>query len=241
MRPRKLFGLFGLALLWSLAAIVPAVSADVPIRNFGILPSSTQAGGHPDLQIAFSLKNSRRQLEEEGTNTPCDCENARFLTVHAPQGLVGNPHAAPQCSAARFAAEECPVDSQVGVVEAGLSTAPTTDLPIGAAVYNMVPREGEAGLLAFVALGVPIFETFSARTGSDYGLETKIAAPASAPLGYANQILWGVPAHESHDPLRFQFEKSSRLGVRLCDPNGYAEQGKSDGAALWARLGSAGM
>jgi hypothetical protein len=209
-----------MTLLGALAGIVPAASAEVPIEVFGMLPSGTQAGGHPDLQIAFSLKNSKRQLEEEGTNTPCDCENARLLTVHAPRGVVGNPHAAPRCTAAQFATEECPVDSQVGAVEVGISTAPTTDLYLLSAVFNMVPREGEAGLLAFSGYSVPIFESFLSRTGSDYGLETRIAVPGGAPLSYSNQVLWGVPADESHDPLRFKFKKSTFAALRFCDANG---------------------
>ena len=41
------------ALLGSIAAFAPAASADVPVESFGMLPSNTQAGGHPDVQIAF--------------------------------------------------------------------------------------------------------------------------------------------------------------------------------------------
>jgi hypothetical protein len=203
-----------------IVSIVSTASADVPVQTFGILPSTTQAGGHPDLQIGFALKNGQEQFLEEGVNTSCNCENARFITIHAPPGLVGNPHATPQCTAAQFSNAQCPVDSQVGVVEVGLSATPVFDIPIAAPVYNLVPREGEAGLLAFSGLGVSVFESFSARTQSDYGLETKIAIPNGTPLGYADQILWGVPADPSHDALRFSLGAVGRVDGRLCDENG---------------------
>ena len=144
MRRQVTIGLLALVVL-GLAAGAPRASADVPINVFGFLPSNHQAGSHPDLQIAFSLKSSPTQLEEEGVNTPCDCQNARFLTVHAPRGVGGNPHATPQCTSSQFASQRCPVDSQVGVIEVEVGTIPFLN-----PVYNLVPREGEAGLLGFV-------------------------------------------------------------------------------------------
>jgi len=206
MKRRAICSLVLLAML----VLVPAAAAKVPVRTFGFLPSTTQAGGHPDLQVAFSLLNAGKQ-QQEGVNTPCDCENARLITVHAPQGVVGDPHATPQCTTSEFALEACPTDSQVGViaVQAGVSYIRP--------VYNLVPREGEAGLLGFMVIGqIQIFESFSARTNSDYGLETKIAIPDLLPLDYADQILWGVPADPSHDVLRLN---ERTLNTRLCDEN----------------------
>jgi hypothetical protein len=215
MRRRLTIGVLALTLL-GLAASAPGAMADVPIQRFGFIPSNHQAGGHPDLQVAFSLKNSQVQLAEDGVNTPCDCQNARFLTVHAPRGLVGNPHATPRCTTSQFSTFTCPVDAQVGVIEVSVS-----GIPILAPVFNMVPREGEAGLLAFVVYGNQVFESFGARTGSDYGLETKIAVPDLLPLRYVNQILWGVPAAKSHDRLRTAFgADASIVGGELCSENG---------------------
>ncbi len=221
MRRQGVVCVLALALLGLAAAGAPVASAEVPVRLFDFLPSSSQAGGHPDLQFTFSLKNSKQQQLEEGLNTPCDCENARFLTVHAPRGLVGDPHAAPSCTTSEFAGKTCPVDSQVGVAEVGITGNHGNALPFLSPVYNLAPREGEAGLLGFEVEGVLVFESFSARTGSDYGLETKIAIPDLLPLSFGDQILWGVPAAESHDPLRFQFGGVQGFGFgQLCDENG---------------------
>ncbi len=75
--------------------------------------------------------------------------------------------------------------------------------------------------MAFEVVGNLIFESFSARTGSDYGLETKIAVPDLVPLHHSDQILWGVPAAKSHNPLREEFGGSLGPGLgQLCDANG---------------------
>jgi hypothetical protein len=225
---------FALALL-GLLALVPATMAKVPVRMFGMVPSSTQAGGHPDLQVAFSLQNAKKQQEEEGANTACDCENARFVTVHAPQGLIGNPHATPQCTVSDFSARKCPLDSQVGVVEIQVGGGTSFVRP----VFNVVPRAGEAALLAFEVINYSIFESFSARTDGDYGLETKIAVPDLLSLDYSDEILWGVPADPSHDALR----KDRKLPGRLCDasnvlatPNRNEEDAPPKGPASGVRI-----
>lgn len=209
-----------LVALTLLAAFAPHAQAEVPIENYGLLPSTTQAGGHPDLQIAFVLENGKKQQVGSGNNSPCDCENARFITVHAPTGLVGNPHATPRCTTAQFSTLTCPVDSQVGVAGVGVSISPTSELALASPVYNLVPREGEAGLLGIQVVGTPIFEIFSGRTGSDYGLDTRISIWNGIPVGTADQVLWGVPAAKSHDPLRWEFGGSSVFNGALCDSNG---------------------
>jgi hypothetical protein len=197
--------------LVGLLTLASGASAKVPVRVFGFSPSSTQAGGHPDLQIAFSLLSGKKQQEQEGANTPCDCQSPRFITVHAPQGLVGNPHATPQCTAADFSNETCPVDSQVGVIALAAG-----GIGFVRPVYNLVPREGEAGLLGFASVSIHVYESFSARTNSDYGLETKIAVPDLLPLDHVDQILWGVPADPSHDDLRVD---QAIFGLKLCNAN----------------------
>ncbi len=210
--------------LGALTAFVPVASAEVPVQAFGILPSTTQAGGHPDLQIAFSLKTGWVQQAEEGLNTPCDCETPQFITIHSAPGLIGSPANLPQCTAAQFGTESCPVDSQVGIAEVGflLSPSSTGAFPIETAVFNMIPRPGEAGLLAFSGLGVQIFESLSARTGSDYGLDTKISIPNYIQPRYTDEILWGVPADPSHDSQRFTSDYPIRYQIAggLCDQNG---------------------
>jgi hypothetical protein len=107
-------GILGCALL--VLGLLPAgVQADVTIGSFSAVPSTTQAGGHPDIAVRFGL--SSREVDPN----PCSCNDAKDVDVHLPPGLIGNPHATPQCTLAAFAAEQCPIDSQVGIVAASIS------------------------------------------------------------------------------------------------------------------------
>lgn len=218
------------ALLVALAALwlpVPAVHAAVRIESFEALPSNTQAGGHPDIAFSFELSN-RDTISGGG---PCGCEDASEVTVHLPAGLIGNPHATPQCTVSQFNFTECPVDSQVGIIELALpSGAGGNDVAkLLSPVFNLVPPPGEAGLLGFQAtgVGIPIFEVLSARTGGDYGLDS-VTPPINqvTPLQYLRQVVWGVPADPTHDDLRFAFDEipvTKALGTAgtplTCDSN----------------------
>lgn len=196
--------------LWSMAAVGvviggvaflssawpgPAV-ASTPIMQYSAMPSSTQAGGHPDVEISFEVEN--RQLQR--SNNPCNCEDAKDATVHLPPGFIGDPHATPECTLADFSANECPVDSQVGIVSV------FTIVPLDAALYNLAPPPADAGLLGFKIPGydAPQFTVLSARTESDYGLDAKVTSiyHGAYPLQGFQEDLWGVPADPRHDQLR---------------------------------------
>ncbi len=88
-----------------------------PIHSFSALPSTTQAGGHPDIDFEFALSSSPVAVPD-----PCACDDATNVTVHLPAGFIGNPHATPQCAIADFAADHCPVDSQLGIAEVGIAS-----------------------------------------------------------------------------------------------------------------------
>jgi hypothetical protein len=179
-------------------AVTASAQAEVPITEFAAVPGLTQAGGHPDLLVKFSIKN---RLEQQSQSV-CNCEDAKDATVELPAGFIGNPHATPQCSIADFSADSCPIDSQIGIVN-----VVTAFLPFNSAVYNVTPPPGVAGLLAFkiFIFDTPQFTILTARTGSDYGLNataTSIYHGLSVPLKTFTQDLWGVPAASVHNPLR---------------------------------------
>jgi hypothetical protein len=211
-----------IAMLFVLAVSVGAAStasAEVPIKTFGLVPSGSQAGGHPDIQFGISMENVPIQKELYGYESECDCENPNFITVHAPTGVVGNAHATPRCTAADFAVLSCPVNSQVGIVASGLSLGffkTTLIFPI----YNLEPRTKDPGLLGVNALGSKIYYFISGRTGSDYGLDTTVQLFNGFPTYFVNNILWGVPASPENDSVRFQFHTVGTLFNDLCDANG---------------------
>jgi len=75
-----------------LAFATPAY-ADLGISSFSVTPASTQAAGHPNVQINTMFSGAD--------------DNLRNLTVHLPAGLVGNPNAATKCTQAQFDADNC--------------------------------------------------------------------------------------------------------------------------------------
>jgi hypothetical protein len=154
-------------------ALPASASASVSITSFKVTPSTTQAGGHPDLTIdtAFALNPTSDDVKSVG--------------VVLPQGLVGDPNAADRCSAAAFAADQCPTSTKVGTTTASvIATVTLVEMAQEAPgdVYNLQPRAGEPARLGVVlrpsAAGViPLDKVFlqsGVSTGpqTDYGLAT---------------------------------------------------------------------
>jgi hypothetical protein len=91
-----------------------------------------------------------------------------------------------------------------------------------APLYNLVPHEGEPGLIGFQVLGDTTFETLSTRTGSDYGLDTTVYLWNGIAPRLINQIYFGVPASPSNDRLRFKFPGIVAILASVCDSDGNA-------------------
>ncbi len=225
-RPHPLCGRVAATLALLAIGLLPpaAAQADTPITSFSAVPGSTQAGGHPDVETHFSLEGRLAQQSQSA----CNCEDAKNATVHFPPGFIGNPHAAPQCSIADFSADNCPIDSQVGVVEVDVSI-----VTFVAAVYNVAPPPDDAGLLAFklYVFNTPQFIVLSARTGGDYGLDAtsvSIYHASSVSLRSYTLDLWGVPADPIHNALRLNPEDNPQgkgetaYDDKFCDANGAA-------------------
>ncbi len=183
-----------------------AATASTNIESFTALTSNPEAGAHPNLLTAFWLSS------HQTAPVPCACDDARNVTAHLPPGLIGNPRAVPQCTVALFAANECPVDSQLGVAWVGVAAALAShgyqNQDFLAPVYNLVPPPNVPALLAFKSayLDTPTFEDVSARTAGDYGVDvTAFDIEHIAPLTGFEQLTWGVPASPANDNLRFAF------------------------------------
>jgi hypothetical protein len=189
----------GAFVLIAVAMIATAIEADAntPIKSYSAVPSTSQAGGHPDILVQFEVKN---RFEQE-SQSACDCEDIKDAIVHLPTGFIGNPGTLPQCSMADFSVDECPTDTVIGAVEV------TAGVHFVSALYNVVPPPDVAGLLVFklAGLNVPQFTYLSARTDSDYGLDAKTTGIFHATifaLSSFKEVLWGVPADPKHDPMR---------------------------------------
>jgi hypothetical protein len=200
-----------LAVAWSLAPA--AAQAGSPITEFRVSPSTSQAGGHPDLDIYFQVENRMTQHIPPPT---CDCQDPRDIEVHLPAGLIGDPHSTVQCNAVDFSNEQCPPDSQVGIVELGLAAEIQPNkkdeeegYPGGLtgriALYNLIPHPGQPALLGITApaLRFPIYTVLEPRTEGDYGLDAHVVQINHVfPLHTLHEVIWGVPAAPEHTELR---------------------------------------
>ena len=118
-----------------LVGAAPASAFDIP--NFSVTPSTTQAGGHPDVTV---------QVDRTGT----DAEDIRDLYLDLPPGLIGNTTTVGACTDAQFNSDTCPANSQVGSVSA-IAAAVGLSLPATpGSIYNLVPGPTEAGAIGIV-------------------------------------------------------------------------------------------
>jgi hypothetical protein len=228
--------------LLAIAALGGVAHAKSPIFHYSARPSlggNAQAGGHSDLTTEWEFGN-----HVYGSNPlPCECDDAKVLTQNFPEGFIGNPHATPRCTSAGLALAQCPVDSQVGVVAAAAGKPSPSTGYVFFPLYNMVPNADQAGVIAFRAGGGgPIITVISARTGSDYGLQTETFGLSRFSLFVPYQItidLWGVPADPSHNALRYPFANQGGLfqcglGPDEHDPRPYLERGEFPPPAICA-------
>ena len=170
------------------------------INTFEVTPTTTQAGGHPDVEIRQTFDN--RQLNEggapESSNPACGCQDVFELKNEFPTGFIGNTNAVPRCSLLALSQRACPVESQVGVAGALFNGQQP--------IFNMEPHPGEPGLLGFFAplINFPIFIELAGRTDSDYGLNGRTTGIFHIlPIGFVVLHLWGVPGDSIHDANRF--------------------------------------
>ena len=197
---RRVVALAGaVALLGALAALLagPAQAYENVTPGFNFFkatPSTSQAGGHPDVEIDFEY---RVDNEIECT---VGCLAGRRVGIHWPEGFIGNPHVAPKCSLSEFNTARCASDSQIGKFTLSIG-----ELEIYVPIYNMETRPDQAGLLGFTTplITFPVFLELTGRTDSDYGLDAISTPQLRLPFTHFRVTLWGVPADAKNDVDRF--------------------------------------
>ena len=161
------------------------------------------AAAHPYQQtIDFGFPTKKPGSFPTGSGHPRD------FTVQLAPGMIGDPAATPLlCTEAQLALDNCPAESQLGVV--GTTTLIVGKLPTVFlnSLYNMVPSPGtpallgtdvaDVGLLAHVQTGL--------RSESDYGVEASLhdlLALPGYPIFDIQTQLWGDPSGSAHDGMR---------------------------------------
>lgn len=179
--------MFVLALLLFWGPTSAAAAAEFGIAGFSVRMldaegnPETRSGSHPDrLQIDFAL-------ETAGTGT-----SARDLAVEMPPGFGGDPSAVPACPRqAHEEGEECPSDSQVGIVSFGSSGTPSP-------IYVLEPEPGQVTSFTSKA-GLAIPFQMQLRP-SDFGITFAAEDLAEGAPSEGHIELWGVPAEHQEAP-----------------------------------------
>jgi hypothetical protein len=204
-------------------AAADRAEAIAPIDGFNAEPNTTQAGAHPDILIQMQLGNKATQnYPQKPDGSRCYCQNPKTIRVGLPEGVIGDPHATPQCTALEFSKQECPPESQVGVQSLLLYREVADGGQwFATPLYNMEPRPGQPGLLGFSQplVPAPIYQEVSSRTGSDFGLDATVKGLTQlVPAFRIYQVLWGVPSDPLHDALRFPVGRQGAANCAYWDP-----------------------
>jgi len=182
------------SLLAATAYAVPAQASEA-IDSFGTTSSTSAAGAHPDLSASFMLHN------------PGASEAAQNVIFNAPEGIFGNPYAITHCTSSDFALDQCPSNSQAGLITVYANYKGESHYLLGTApIFDVEPQAEQTALFAFIVpiLNIPINIPVTVRTASDYGLRFTVQDISQAtPFAGASLILWGFPAESSHDAQRF--------------------------------------
>jgi len=133
------------------------------------------------------------------------------VLAHIPEGLIGNPEAAPRCTMAQLTTEDprfpsgklpnCPPGSQIGTIQpvsVGFGSYGPDIVPL----YNMVPPPGTPAAFGFSYQSITVVLLARLRP-ADNGIDLVAhKTPTSLPFSAVNTTFWGVPAEGSHDYLR---------------------------------------
>jgi hypothetical protein len=197
MRARMM--IFPLFLTFVALAIAAAGASASPfkIKSYEVAPTTTEAGGHPDVTAS---------LELEGAGDP---EVAKNVMVNLPEGIFGNPDVLPICTSVSFALNECGSASQVGIITVRASYEGDPNYLLGTAPLYLLEARGtfETARLGFVAptVDIPINIPVNVRTAGDYGLRMTVTGiTQQIPLVGVDLTVWGFPASHDNDPKRFR-------------------------------------
>jgi hypothetical protein len=172
---------------------------------------STQAGSHPlalTTEVNFNLSPG-------GSGTPFSEGDVKDLEIALPPGLIENPAALPQCSAADFqtartspfeepslSGENCPDRTQVGVVAVRSSYGGGSTRTFG--IFNLVPPPGAPSALGFNPYGAPItFIPHVRQADGEYGLSLVARnIPQLVSISGLTLTIWGTPWSLLHNDQR---------------------------------------
>jgi hypothetical protein len=170
----------------------------------------TQAGGHPwALTGTGEVTNEEVEtLDKTGQHSVVPTHDAKDIVVDLPPGLLGDPSAAPRCLLTQILSNSrpCPASTQVGVFRLHWNGGTEFLGPI----LNATPEVGQSAEFVLdtggkfdTVLTAHLVRTINPHTGQgEYGFTVASNnIPIVALVGF-EVTFWGVPADESHRPMR---------------------------------------
>jgi hypothetical protein len=166
-------------------------------------PGEYGAGEHPDsLDLKLALKSAGQYTDGD----------LRELHLALPPGLLLNPTAVEECTAATFhtprsspyeasaSGESCPDKSQVGTITVRSGPNGSTVRSFG--LFNLTPRYGRPGAIGASPYGIPLVISPHIRE-ADAGLTLDLAGLSEAIDFQSIEFdLWGTPWAYEHDTER---------------------------------------
>jgi hypothetical protein len=192
---------------------------EIGLESVSAGASTSAAAAHPDFSTTVAL-NSRNVGGER-----ISAGKAREVAVALPPGLVGYPTNYPTCKTGELIAYNCPVASQIGLVEVSISNFGTGIEPL----FNLaVPHpEREVARLGFPVIEYNVFIDVDVRTAGDYGVTATVHdAPGVEKLVAATTTIWGNPSDPSHDAYRLTAREAitcHQSGIACEAPGGKRE------------------
>ena len=165
---------------------------------------STQAGSHPYTATAAVFTNT--VLAPSGKLTPAG--DLKTVRGALPPGFLGNPTATVRCPEATIKDQECPIESQVGTVQAVIAVGLEAGVrPTVNPVHAVEAPIGYPAKFTFESgEPAPVFRVNvvgGVRSDEDYGLNVESPnTPEIEPVFGFFFNLWGDPSSPAHDAQR---------------------------------------
>ena len=126
---------------------------------------------------------------------PGEPEAAQNVIFNAPQGVFGNPDAITHCTSSDFALDQCPSNSQAGLITVYANYEGNSDYLLGTApIFDLEPQADRRRFLpsSLPTLNIPITIPVAVRTDADYGLRFTVSGHHSGnPAGWRQNDVLG--------------------------------------------------
>jgi hypothetical protein len=187
--------------------VAPAGVQQFSLQAFGPAGErEVQAGSHPATIATTIAYNTVLDRQEYGEESPFDeVAEPKIENVDVPMGFIGDGLAAPRCTLAALAQEECPVDTRIGILGLYHSAGKKNGLFY---FYNLVPEAGYPAEFGFTYLKNPVvIRPRVLPSAQGYVLSVPVVVPRSenAKFHEVTVTFFGDPSLADGGPVGIPF------------------------------------